>query len=109
MRFIYLGAAVIGAVSTWTYNILQIQQTGGFSASEFVMQGFQGTAILGSMAADFWVGATISMVWMLVEARRLKMPYWWAFLPLSICIAWAFALPLFLYFRERALDEPHPS
>ena len=41
----------------------------------------------------------------MIEARRLKMKLWWAFIPLTFMIAWACALPLFLFLRERHLER----
>jgi hypothetical protein len=65
--------------------------------------GFQGNAMLGSLAADFWVGSLASLIWMIVEGRRLQMARIWIYFVLTFVIAWAFALPLFLYMRERRL------
>ena len=76
-----------------------------FTPQAFFLVGFQGSSMLGSLAADFWIGSTASLVWMVIEARRLKMKLWWAFIPLTFMIAWACALPLFLFLRERHLER----
>ncbi|MDP2340407.1 MAG: DUF2834 domain-containing protein [Deltaproteobacteria bacterium] len=100
----FLLLAIAGAVVPWTYNLLAAQEMGRFfTPVEFVVIGFDGPALLGSVAADFWIGSTAALVWMLVEARRLRMKYWWAFFPLTLLVAWACALPLFLFLRERTL------
>jgi len=33
------------------------------------------------------------------------MKYWWAYLIATMTVGLSFALPLFLYFRERKLEE----
>lgn len=106
MKAFYLVAAVLGAVIPWRFNILALQQLGSaFTPKAFFMVGFEGSAMLGSVAADFWIGSTVALVWMIVEGRRLGMKHWWGFVIWTIVIAWASALPLFLLFRERHLER----
>lgn len=58
--------------------------------------------------AIFWdilimyLGASVFIV---VEARRLKMRFAWAYIIFGYLIAIAATFPLFLYFRERKLRE----
>jgi hypothetical protein len=106
LSIVYLVLAVAGAIVPWTYNIRVMQETGGaFPVVEFVTIGFQGPPLLGSVAADFWIGSVAALIWMLVEARRMKMKYWWALFPLTMLVAWACALPFFLFLRERSLSR----
>ncbi|MBX3273387.1 MAG: DUF2834 domain-containing protein [Sandaracinaceae bacterium] len=106
IKYFYLLGAIAGAGSTWWFNIAAFREIGaGFTPQAFVMVGFEGSAMLGSLAADFWVGSTVSLVWMVVEARRLGMRHVWAFVALTFGVAWAFSLPLFLFFRERRLES----
>jgi hypothetical protein len=39
-----------------------------------------------------------------IEARRLGMRHWWVWPVLTFGIAFAFAFPLFLYFRDRRIE-----
>jgi hypothetical protein len=104
VAWVYLGFAALGAVSTWTYNILAVRELGRmFTPAEFVLSGFEGSAVLGSVASDFWVGSLVSLVWLVVEGRRLAMRRVWLYVVLTVMIAWAFAFPLFLHMRERRL------
>jgi len=106
MKWFYLSASVIGASTTWWFNLHAFQEIGlGFTPQSFFMIGFEGSSMLGSVAADFWVGSTVSLVWMIHEARRLSMKHWWVFVPLTFGVAWAFSMPLFLFFRERHLER----
>jgi hypothetical protein len=104
IAYFYLALSIAGAIVPWVYNVLAIQELGRlFTAAEFVAAGFRGPALVGSIAADFWVGATASLVWMVLEARRCGMRRPWLFVVLTFSIAWACALPLFLFLRERRL------
>ena len=44
------------------------------------------------------------LVFSFVEARRLGMQHWWVWPLLTFGIAFAFAFPLFLYFRDRRIE-----
>lgn len=104
LAWIYLGIAIIGAVSTWSYNLKALAELGdAFTPAAFVRVGFEGSALLGSLASDFWVGSSASLLWMIVEGRRLAIKRLWLYVVLTFAIAWAFALPLFLFTRERYL------
>lgn len=104
IAWVYLGLALIGAVSTWGFNLAAFEEIGdGFTPMAFMKVGFEGSSMLGSLAADFWVGATTSILWIFVEGRRLKMRRLWLYFLLTFVVAWAFALPLFLFMRERRL------
>jgi hypothetical protein len=102
IAWLYLGLALLGLVTTWTYNYLAFQEFGSaYTPVAFVRAGFEGSPILGSLAADFWVGSLASVIWMIAEGRSLNMRYLWLYVVLTFVIAWAFALPLFLFNRER--------
>jgi len=105
MKFFYLLGALVGAVVPWYYNLRAFEEIGtGFTPQAFFLVGFQGSALLGSVAADFWIGSTVVLVWMMAEARRLRMKHSWALVVWTLLVAWASAVPLFLYFRRRHLD-----
>jgi hypothetical protein len=99
IAWVYLLLAIVGAVATWSYNL----QVDDFTPQAFVLVGFQGSPLLGSLASDFWVGSLASLIWMVSEGLRLKMKWLWVYVVLTFLIAWAFALPLFLFMRERRL------
>lgn len=104
IAWVYLAFSILGAVTTWRYNLLAAHELGGLpSPMAFLRVGFEGSALMGSLAADFWVGANASLIWMVVEARRLGMRRPWAYVVLALVVAWACALPLFLFMRERRL------
>jgi len=109
IAWVYLIFSIIGAITTWRYNLMAAREPSGLSPVDFVRVGFQGSALLGSVASDFWVGSLASVVWMMVEARRLSMRRPWIYLVLTLMIAWAFSFPLFLFMRERRLAASRGS
>ena len=102
IAWVYLMLAFAGLAATWTYNYLAFQQYGfDFTPLAFIRAGFEGSPILGSLAADFWIGSLASLIWMIAEGRSLHMRNLWIYVVLTFVVAWAFALPLFLHMRER--------
>lgn len=107
IAWVYLALSILGAVSTWSYNLQAMKELGdAFTPQAFVLVGFQGSALLGSLAADFWVGSLASLIWMISEGLRLRMKHVWVYFVLTFVIAWACSLPLFLFMRERRLARP---
>jgi hypothetical protein len=53
---------------------------------------------------DLFVTLLVAWTFMVFEGQRIKMKNWWLFLP-ATAIGLSFALPLFLYFRERHLEN----
>jgi hypothetical protein len=105
IAWVYLVLSIVGAVGTWSYNL---QVTEGFTPQAFMLVGFQGSPLLGSLAADFWIGSLASLIWMVSEGLRLQMKRIWVYVVLTFAIAWAFSLPLFLFMRERRLAQAQP-
>ncbi|MFK7990025.1 MAG: DUF2834 domain-containing protein [Sandaracinaceae bacterium] len=105
MKYVYLLGAIAGALLPWYFNVLTFTEGPPFTPVGFFMQGFEGPPMLGSLAADFWVGATVSTVWMIAEGRRLRMKWLPAYIVWALLVASASALPLFLFMRERHLEE----
>jgi len=97
--------ALIGAAVTWYFNIRFILDTGGsFNLAVFLQEGFSNPAAA-SLTSDVAIAAIAFLLWLPFEARRLKMRFWWAYALLTVCIAFAFAFPLFLLMRERRLQQ----
>lgn len=104
LEIIYGAIAVIGLIATWTFNVLFILEHGGFSAALFVTENYVNYASA-SISNDILVVVIAFFVWSFVEARKLGMKHWWAYVPLTFGVAIAFAMPLFLMMRERKLRE----
>jgi len=105
LAWIYLGLAVAGAVLPWLANVAFIRSTGQpFDLGLFVQQANANPAAQ-SLSRDLAVAATAVTLWMVVESRRLQMRgLVWVLLS-CVTVAFAFGAPLFLYLRERRLQE----
>jgi hypothetical protein len=103
--WLYLALAVAGAVLPWTAN-LEFMQTQGspFDLGLFVQMANANPAAR-SLSSDLAIGATAVIFWMVRESRNLGMRgLAWVLLS-CVTISFAFGAPLFLYLRERRLQE----
>lgn len=55
------------------------------------------------LAADLGIAFVAFALWAAWEGRRLEMRSWWVPVPASLLVGLCFALPLFLFLRERKL------
>ena len=97
---VYLGLAVAGLVGTWWFNALAIVQLRDF-IGDLVTSG----PAVSSITVDLLVVAAAGSVFLLVEARRLRMRFGWLYVVGAGLTAFAFAFPLFLAMRERRRTE----
>ncbi|RWZ52861.1 DUF2834 domain-containing protein [Labedella phragmitis] len=95
---LYLVLAGVGFVGTWTYNVIAILES-----RDYLGDWFGSGPSVSSLTTDLLVVAVAAVVFMIVEGRRLRMRRVWLYLLAIPFVALAFALPLFLAFRERAL------
>jgi hypothetical protein len=105
VRYLYLLLALLGGILPWLANWEFIQSYGAaFDLSLFVRLAAANPAAA-SLSRDLAIAAAAVTVWMVVESRRLRMRgLVWVLLSCGT-IAFAFGAPLFLYLRERRLDE----
>ena len=54
---------------------------------------------------DLTVSVIVFWAYMFAEANKLQMKHAWFYLLATLLVGLSFALPLFLYFRERKLEE----
>ena len=105
LAWLYLALAVAGGVLPWMANLDYMKAYGSsFDISQFVQLANVNPAAQ-SLSRDLLIGASAITVWMVVESRRLQMrglP--WVLLS-CVTVAFAFGAPLFLYLRERRLQE----
>lgn len=97
--WVYLVLSIIGLVTAWIFNGLAVMNNEDYMAAWF------GTAVDWVLSADFTIVAIAVVVFMISEARRLKMKRVWLYILLSGVTAMAFTFPLFMAMRERQLAK----
>ena len=102
---VYLILAIAGAVLPWMANIQFMKAHGpSMDIGLFVAMANANPAAQ-SLSRDLAIGATAVTIWMVQEGRRLQMKgVGWVLLS-CVTVAFAFGAPLFLYLRERRLQE----
>ena len=59
--------------------------------------------VVGFVGIDLLVVALVAAIFMVVEGRRLRIAWWWAYVALVFLVAVSVAFPLFLIARTRVL------
>lgn len=101
-KSIYLALAVLGLVAPYWF-FFQFFAANGFDLGLLVKQMF-----VNPVSIAFFVDLVISIVvfWFFLfsESTKLQMQNTWLYVLASLTIGLSFALPIFLYFRERHLE-----
>lgn len=106
---VYAAIAVVALVATWSQNLASMD---GSSFPMGFLHDLKANAATRSITVDivlFFLAATVFMVF---EARRLGIPYVWAYIIGGMLIAISVTFPLFLIARERKLaigDQARPA
>ncbi|WP_137845840.1 DUF2834 domain-containing protein [Microbacterium sp. 2FI] len=100
LALVYAGLAVAGLVGTWFFNALAIVQLRDF-IGDLVTSG----PAVSSITVDLLVVAVAGSVFIIVEARRMRMRFGWLYVVGAGITAFAFTFPLFLAMRERRKTE----
>lgn len=96
LAVVYLLLAVAGLIGTWWFNALAIVQT-----VDFVGDLTNSGPAVSSITVDLLVVAVAGSIFIIIEARRLRMRFGWLYVLASALTAFAFTFPLFLAMRER--------
>jgi hypothetical protein len=100
---IFLVLAIIGLVVPY-YFFLQMPAEDGFNLPLLIQPFFANNFMKGA-AMDLTISVIVFWFFMFVEASRLQMKNPWLYLLATLLVGLSFALPLFLYFRERRLEK----
>ena len=105
VKWLYLALAIAGAILPWLSNLAFIRDYGGSFDLGLFVQLANANAAASSLSRDLAIGATAVVIWMVQESRRLQMRgLVWVLLS-CVTLAFACGAPLFLYLRERRLEE----
>lgn len=105
---VYLLAGVVGGILTYRFNAQWSDGQGGFDLADYVRAGFANSAST-SFGIDLIVAAVAGVLFMAVEGARLRMRSTVPLIVSTFLIAFAFAFPVFLAFRELRLARPDGS
>jgi len=104
-RIIYLLLVVAGAAMTWRYNLQFMAEAGGsFDLGRFLADTSVNAAAQ-SLSWDLAISCLAGLVWIVLESRRLGMRHWWVYIAITFLVAWAAALPLYLFMRQGVLEQ----
>lgn len=105
IKHLYLVLAAAGAVLPWMANLEFMQAHGASFDVGLFVQLANANPAAASLSRDLAVAASAISIWMVSEARRLSVKgIGWVLLS-CVTVAFAFGCPLFLYLRERRLEE----
>ena len=107
-KHIFLILAVLGFVYPWYYNYLYFTTVENATLITF-FQDAQMNYAGQSFGADLTVVMLAFYAFAIPEALRLKIKYWWVIIPATFLVALAFAFPLFLLMREKALEKTNTN
>lgn len=107
---IYVVTAVLALVFTW-WHIPEYLGSGFVEANKLFWKDalFNSHAAGRFLVADLLILAFVCSFWMLIEGRRLKIRFLYAYIVGSVVVAMSVAFPLFMAARtlKQAEDLPH--
>ena len=99
---VYLVLALIGLVAPYWF-LFQFLTANGLNISLLIQQLFA-NSISTFFAVDLILSIVVFWIYMVSEANKLHMKNAGLYILSSLTVGLSFALPLFLYFRERKLE-----
>ena len=100
VKTFYLLAAIAGAIVPYATYFGYLAYVPGSSGALSLAWG---NPIAAATLADFTISCLVFWPFLIVESRRLGIKNWWLLIAANILIGLSFALPAFLYLRERRL------
>ena len=99
---IFLVLAIIGFIVPY-YFFLRLPAEDGFNLPALIQPFFANNFMKGA-AMDLTISVIVFWIFAFAEANRLEMKNSWVYVLATLLVGLSFALPLFLYFRERQLE-----
>jgi hypothetical protein len=104
LRHLYLGFCFIGTVLPY-WKLVPWVMEHGLNLSALCQELFA-TRIGAFFGLDVVVSAFVLFLFIAVEGRRLALPRLWLPILGTLLVGVSLGLPLFLYLRQRKLDQP---
>ena len=102
MKILYLLAAILGAALPLS-QLIPFLKTYGLDLALFFTLLFS-NSVSGFFGMDVIVSSVVLWIFVFSEGRRLGMKHLWLYVVCNLAVGVSLALPLFLLFRERALE-----
>ena len=102
MKLLYLIAAILGTALPLS-QLIPFLKTHGLNLTLFFTLLFS-NSVSGFFGMDVVVTSIVLWIFVFSEGRRLGMRHLWLYVICNLVVGVSLALPLFLLFRERALD-----
>ena len=99
---IFLVLAILGFIAPY-YFFFQLPAENGFNLPLLIQPFFANNFMKGA-ALDLTISVIVFWFFMFVETNKLQMKNPWLYVLATLLVGLSFALPLFLYFRERKLE-----
>jgi hypothetical protein len=103
MKIFYLLAAILGAALPLS-QLIPFLQTHGLDLRLFFAYLFS-NSVSGFFGMDVIVSSVVLWIFVFSEGGRLGMRRLWVYIVCNLAVGVSLALPLFLLFRERALES----
>ena len=101
-KSIYFVLALVGLLAPY-YFFFKFLNANGFNIPLLLDELFANN-VSTFFAVDLIISIIVFWIYMIAEANKLRMKNWWLYILASLTVGLSFALPLFLYFRERKLE-----
>lgn len=102
-RIMLLLLTVVGLVLPWRYNLLYFAQ-GGSVAPDVFFKDAMANALTTAITLDVYIAALAFSVGVALD-RQAGRWRWWA-VPATFGIGLSFALPAYLWWRQRGVPSP---
>jgi len=103
VKIFYLLAAILGAVLPLS-QLIPFLETHGLDLKLFFAFLFANN-VSGFFGMDVIVSSVVLWLFVFSEGRRLRMRRLWLYVVCNLAVGVSLGLPLFLFFRERALEN----
>lgn len=106
VHYVYLLLSIVGGGFTSYYIFVGMRaENWNFDVLSFMQSTWTMNPYSRSITCDFWTGATAGSIFMLAEGLRIKLKYLYVYVMATFLVGFAFAFPLFLFVRHRAINQ----
>jgi hypothetical protein len=108
MKTLYLFLAIVGFIAPNVLVFYESVETGNILLwldPQATMNGMFGNRIAAAFVTDLLCVVLVALIWIIVESRKVGMKNSWMYVVLTLLFGLAGPLPLFLYQREKVLEQ----